>query len=64
VLAGKSKLHPLLGLLSVLGGVQALGAIGILVGPMIVSFLQALLTILNQELAELDHAPATDADTA
>ncbi len=63
VLAGKSKLHPLLGLLSVLGGVQALGAIGILVGPMVVSFLQALLTILNQELAEIDAAGAEGVET-
>jgi predicted PurR-regulated permease PerM len=63
VLAGKSKLHPLLGLLSVLGGVQALGAIGILVGPMVVSFLQALLTILNQELAELDASTAERVET-
>ncbi len=56
VLAGRSRLHPLLGLLSVLGGVQALGPIGILVGPMIVSFLQALLTILNQQLAEFEDS--------
>ncbi len=51
VLQGRSKLHPLLALLSVMGGIQALGAIGILVGPMIVVFLQTLLNILRQELA-------------
>ena len=56
VLHGQSKLHPLLALLSVLGGVQALGPIGILVGPMVVSFLQALLNILQQELQNLDKA--------
>ncbi|MEM9354473.1 MAG: AI-2E family transporter [Planctomycetota bacterium] len=50
VLHGQSKLHPLLALLSVIGGIQAMGPIGILVGPMIVSFLQALLAMLNQEL--------------
>lgn len=50
VLHGQANLHPLLALLSVIGGVQALGPIGILVGPMIVSFLQALLTMLNTEL--------------
>lgn len=58
VLHGQSKLHPLLALLSVLGGVQALGPIGILVGPMVVSFLQALLNILNQELSDL--SPTTE----
>ncbi|MEO2010988.1 MAG: AI-2E family transporter [Pirellulaceae bacterium] len=50
VLHGQSRLHPLLALLSVLGGVQALGPIGILVGPMIVVFLQTLLKILRREL--------------
>jgi predicted PurR-regulated permease PerM len=50
VLQGRSKLHPLLALLSVLGGVQALGPLGILVGPMIVVFLQTLLNILHREL--------------
>jgi predicted PurR-regulated permease PerM len=58
VLHGRSNLHPLLALLSVLGGVQALGPIGILVGPMVVSFLQALLNILNNELKSFDKAAA------
>ena len=50
VLHGQSNLHPLLALLSVLGGVQVLGPIGILVGPMLVAFIQALLNMLNKEL--------------
>ncbi len=50
LLAGRANLHPLLALLSVLGGVQALGPIGIIVGPMAVSFLQALLIMLRTEL--------------
>lgn len=54
VLKGQSKLHPLLALLSVLGGVQALGPIGILIGPMVVAFLQVLLTILQREIRSLD----------
>ena len=52
VLHGQSKLHPLLALLSVLGGVGALGPIGIFVGPIAVAFLQAALTMLQ---TELDH---------
>ena len=52
VLHGQSNLHPLLALLSVLGGVKALGPVGLLVGPMIVSFLQALLSMLNAELGD------------
>jgi len=54
VLHGKSRLHPLLALLSVLGGVNALGPIGILVGPMTVAFLQTLLNILHRELSQFD----------
>jgi predicted PurR-regulated permease PerM len=53
VLHGRSQLHPLLALLSVLGGVQVFGPIGILVGPMVVVFLQSTLEILNQELGTL-----------
>ena len=52
VLHGQSNLHPLLALLSVLGGVRALGPIGILVGPMVVVFLQTLLNILHRELTD------------
>lgn len=55
VLHGQSNLHPLLALLSVLGGVQVLGPIGILVGPMVVVFLQTLLNILQRELSSLDQ---------
>jgi predicted PurR-regulated permease PerM len=50
VLQGRANLHPLLALLSILGGVQVLGPVGILVGPMLVSFLQALLEMLHKEL--------------
>ncbi len=50
VLQGQSNLHPLVALLSVLGGVKAMGPIGIVVGPMIVAFLQALLKMLQVEL--------------
>ena len=53
VLHGRSNLHPLLALLSVLGGVAAMGPIGILVGPMAVSFLQALLGMLRTEIDDL-----------
>jgi predicted PurR-regulated permease PerM len=53
VLHGQSKLHPLLALLSVLGGVGALGPIGIFVGPIAVAFLQAALTMLQVELTSL-----------
>ncbi len=50
VLHGQSNLHPLVALISILGGVQTLGPIGILVGPMLVAFVQALLNMVNKEL--------------
>jgi predicted PurR-regulated permease PerM len=57
VLQGQSKLHPLLALLSVLGGVTALGPIGIFVGPIAVAFLQAALTMLAAEIDSLEQRP-------
>jgi len=58
ILHGHSNLHPLFALLSVLGGVVALGPIGILIGPMIVVFLQTLLNILQRELRTMDTSVA------
>lgn len=58
VLHGQSQLHPLLALLSVLGGVQALGPIGIVVGPISVVLLQTLLSILQRELTHMDQPVA------
>ena len=60
ILHGRSNLHPLLALLSVIGGVQALGPIGILVGPMVVAFLQTLLNILHRELIALEQSGGKD----
>ena len=48
----------MLALLSVVGGVQALGPIGILTGPMVVVFLQTLLNLLHREISSMDgHEP-------
>lgn len=65
VLQGQSKLHPLLALLSVLGGVGTLGPIGVFVGPIVVAFLQAALTMLQAELGSMsgDFGPATAMET-
>jgi predicted PurR-regulated permease PerM len=63
VLHGRSNLHPLLALLSVLGGVQALGPIGILVGPMVVAFLQTLLNMVHTELNTMAGKAATPTGT-
>jgi len=62
VLHGQSKLHPLLALLSVLGGVGALGPIGIFVGPIAVAFLQAALSMLQLEIDSLSGGAAAAAE--
>ncbi|MEQ1828443.1 MAG: hypothetical protein ABL921_20950, partial [Pirellula sp.] len=56
------QLHPLLALLSVLGGIQSLGPIGILVGPMVVVLLQTLLGILRTELTQFRKAEESAGD--
>lgn len=55
ILHGQSNLHPLLALLSVIGGVTALGPIGIMLGPMLVVFLQTILKMLKQELLSMEQ---------
>ena len=62
VLHGQSQLHPLLALLSVLGGIQSLGPIGILVGPMVVVLLQTLLGILRKELTHFKKVDEPEED--
>ena len=63
ILHGQSQLHPLLALLSVLGGIQSLGPIGILIGPMVVVLLQTLLGILRKELILFKKVEDLAADT-
>lgn len=64
VLHGQSKLHPLFAFLSVIGGLAMLGPIGILIGPMIVAFLQTLLEILHSEVRELKQNSPVGSDNA
>ncbi|MFN0197231.1 MAG: AI-2E family transporter [Planctomycetaceae bacterium] len=50
VLQSDAKLHPLLALVSVLGGLQVMGLAGIFVAPVVASCLHALVKIFNAEL--------------
>jgi predicted PurR-regulated permease PerM len=55
VLKSDTKLHPLLALISVLGGLQVLGLWGVFIGPIVASCLHALVQIFNGELLELSR---------
>jgi predicted PurR-regulated permease PerM len=55
ILNADTKLHPLLALISVLGGLQVMGLWGVFIGPIIASCLHALIKIFNLELAELSR---------
>jgi len=51
IVVGRSiNIHPLLVLFGVLGGVALMGAIGILIGPLVISLIYALLSVAKTEL--------------
>jgi len=50
VLHGQRNLHPLVAVISILGGIEALGPIGLFIGPLVVTFLHTLLVILRTEM--------------
>ena len=54
IIMERASLHPLAGLLGVLGGIQALGPLGVFIGPIVVAFLQTLLTLLHREFSGND----------
>ncbi len=50
VVGSKINIHPLLVLFAVLGGLALMGPIGILMGPLIISFLYALMSVYRSEM--------------
>jgi predicted PurR-regulated permease PerM len=51
VLKGTARMHPLLVFVSILGGIQVLGILGIVVGPVTAAILVALLRVMKHEVA-------------
>lgn len=49
VLYDRSAMHPLAALIGVFGGIQAMGPLGVFVGPLVIAFLQTLLGLLHRE---------------
>ena len=59
VIHGRTQMHPLVALVTVLGGIQAVGLWGVFLGPMVAAIFYALLNILQPKLsakAETDAA--------
>jgi predicted PurR-regulated permease PerM len=52
VVGKKIDLHPLIILFSVLGGITVIGALGVLIGPLLVSLLYTLLTIYKEHFKD------------
>ncbi len=57
VLKGIVRMHPLLVFVSILGGIQVLGILGLVVGPITAAVLFALLRVLRRERAVPPDAP-------
>jgi predicted PurR-regulated permease PerM len=56
VIGSKVELHPLLLLIALLGGLQAFGFIGIFIGPLLISLIATLITMLREELQQSNDA--------
>lgn len=52
VIMGHVKLHPLILLFALIGGVQQFGFIGLFIGPVVMSVIMALADMLQEELGE------------
>ena len=61
VLKDSADLHPLLVLVSVFGGIQLVGILGVFIGPIVGAVLFALMRVLKKELLHFDEAEGADA---
>jgi predicted PurR-regulated permease PerM len=52
VVMGRVKLHPLILLFSLIGGVTQFGLVGLFIGPVVMSLIVALASMLQEEVAE------------
>jgi len=61
ILRGAARIHPLLGFLSIIGGILSFGILGFLIGPIILSLLLSGFRIYRMDL--LNPQPSQTADT-
>jgi predicted PurR-regulated permease PerM len=62
LLRGSAQIHPLLGFLSILGGVLVYGVPGFLVGPVILSLVLSAIRIYRMDVVRKPAAPAASAE--
>ena len=63
IIMERASLHPLAGLLGVLGGIQTLGPLGVFIGPIVVAFLQTMLTLLHREFSSEESDTTVETQT-
>ena len=57
VLHGSAGMHPLLALVSGLGGLYQMGVLGVFIGPVVAGVFITLLRILKQQLDQFEAPP-------
>jgi predicted PurR-regulated permease PerM len=60
VIVGRVKLHPLLLLFALIGGVQQFGFVGLFIGPVVMSLVLALSDMLREDLGETKEELRTE----
>ena len=58
VIMGRVRLHPLILLFALVGGVQQFGFVGLFIGPVVMSVIAALVDMLQQEISEARREPS------
>jgi predicted PurR-regulated permease PerM len=59
LLKGTAQIHPMLGFLSILGGVLSFGPAGLLIGPVVLSLVLSALRIYRLDVLRAPAVPAT-----
>lgn len=58
MIMGRVKLHPLILLFALVGGVQQFGFIGLFIGPVVMSLILALVEMVQEQISEAKREPA------
>ena len=55
MIGSKAKIHPILVLIGVLGGLSLFGFIGVILGPLMLALLMTFIEIYEKEKSELER---------